>query len=96
VLNVRVQGTIEVGTSAEGERRFYFSANRSISFAPTNRPPRDGAPLVEGSTKTTVPLPGPDEVLSFEMPALRIPGGAALPDRLSIRIRLTPVPMRAK
>jgi hypothetical protein len=94
VLNVRVEGTVEVGTSAEGERRLYFSANRTVNFAPANRPARDSAPIVEGSTKTTVSMPGPDEVLSFEMPPLRVPGGQTLPDRLSIRVRLTPVPMR--
>jgi hypothetical protein len=93
-LYVRVEGTVEVGTSPEGDRRFYFSANRTVNFAPTNRPPRDGARAVEGSTKTTVPMPKPDEVLSFEMPPLRIPGGETLPDRLSIRVRLTSVPMR--
>jgi len=93
-LYVRVEGTVEVGTSPEGDRRFYFSANRTVNFAPTNRPPRDGARAVEGSTKTTVSMPKPDEVLSFEMPPLRIPGGETLPDRLSIRVRLTSVPMR--
>jgi hypothetical protein len=68
--------------------------NRTVTFAPANRSARDTAPIVEGSTKTTVPMPGPDEVLSFEMPPLRIPGGATVPDRLSIRVRLTREPMQ--
>jgi hypothetical protein len=33
---------------------------------------------MQGSTKTTVALPGPDEVLSFEMPPLRASDGVTL------------------
>jgi hypothetical protein len=91
-LTIKVEGTIETGQSPEGERRFYFSANRTVTFAPVNGPPRDSAVrTVESSLKTTVTMPGPEEVLSFELPPLKIPGGAAVPDQLSIRVRLTPV-----
>ena len=88
VLTVRVQGTLETGLNPEGQPRLFFSANRSVTFAPAGRAARDTAPVVEGSTKTSVPMPGPADVLSFEMPPLRIPGGQPLPDRLSIRVRL--------
>ncbi len=93
VLTVTVQGTIETGLTPTGEPRLYFSANRRVAFAPSGRTARDTAPLIEGSTKTAVPLPAADDVLSFEMPPLRFPGGQALPNRLSIRVRLTPTPM---
>lgn len=94
VVTVKVNGSVEVGHTPEGEPTFYFSANRAVTFAPLNRPARDVAPSVEGTTKTSVAIPGPDDVLAFEMPALRIPGGPALPDGFSVRVRLTPVAAR--
>jgi hypothetical protein len=94
VLTVRVQGTLETGLSPEGQPRLFFSANRSVTFAPAGRAARDTAPVVEGSTKTSVAMPGPDDVLSFEMPPLQVPGGQTLSDRLSIRVRLTSQPMQ--
>jgi hypothetical protein len=90
VLTVTVQGTVETGQTPDGEHHLFFSANRTVTFAPANGPVRDSAPIVEGSTKTSVPMPGPDDVLSFEMPPLRVPGGAVVPDQLSIRVRVAP------
>ena len=92
-VTVKVEGTIETGQSLEGEPRFHFTATRNVTSVTTARPTRDGKPVVEGSTKTTVALPGPDEVLSFEMPPLRTPEGVTLADRLSIRVRLAPSPI---
>ena len=89
-MTVKVEGTVEAGQSPEGERRFHFTATRSVTSVTSARPTRDGKPIVEGSTKTTVALPGPDEVLSFEMPPLRTPEGVTLSDRLSVRVRLAP------
>ena len=91
-VNVKVQGTVEAGLSAEGERKFHFTAGRTITSVTSTRPVRDGQPVVEGSTKTTVGMPGPEEVLSFEMPSLRTADGVTLPDRLSIRVRLSSSP----
>jgi hypothetical protein len=93
-MTVLVQGTLETGLSPEGQPRLFFSANRSVTFAPAGRAARDTAPVVEGSTKTSVAMPGADDVLSFEMPPLQVPGRQSLPDRLSIRVRLTSQPMQ--
>jgi hypothetical protein len=91
---VQVEGTVEVGNTPEGERRFFFSASRRLGFTPANRPARDGAPLNEASSKTSVPVPSEDQILSFELPPMQVPGGATLPDRFSIRVRLTPRAMQ--
>ena len=91
-LTVKVEGTVEAGQSPDGERRFHFTATRNVTSVTTARPAPNAKPSVEGSTKTTVALPGPDEVLSFEMPPLRTPEGVSLPDRLSIRVRVAPSP----
>lgn len=87
-VTVKVEGTVETGQAPDGERRFHFTATRSVMSVTSARPARDGKPIVEGSTKTTVALPGSDEVLSFEMPPLKTPEGVTLPDRLSIRVRV--------
>jgi hypothetical protein len=42
-----------------------------------------------GTSTTTNPMPGPDDVLSFEMPSIRLlNGGPALPDQFAIRVRI--------
>jgi hypothetical protein len=92
MVNVKVEGTVEAGLSAQGERQFHFTATRNVTSTTSPRPARDGRSVVEGSTKTTVALPGPDEVLSFEMPPLRTADGVTLPDRLSIRVRVSASP----
>ena len=93
-LNVVVAGTVEVGLSPEGEPRFHFTAARNMTWSATAQPATDTWAVAEGSTKTTVALPGSDEVLSFEMPPLRAPDGAVLADRLSVRVRVTASPGR--
>jgi hypothetical protein len=88
-FTLKVEGTIEAGTAPTGEPQLHFTAKRSTTFAPTQRVARDTAPVVEGSTKTTVALSGPDEVVSFELPPLRTPDGESVPDKLSVRVKLT-------
>jgi hypothetical protein len=88
-FSIKVEGTVEAGLSSDGDRKFHFTARRTTTTLTSNRPARDDKPVVEGSTKTTVGMPGPEEVLSFEMPPLRTADGIALPDRLSIRVRLS-------
>jgi hypothetical protein len=95
-MTVRVEGTVEAGTSPTGEPQFHFSATRTTSFAPATRAARDLPPSVEGSTKTTVAMPGPDEVLSFELPPLQTPNGATVPDKLSVRVRVVREPSRVR
>ncbi len=93
-VTVKVEGTIEAGLSQDGEQRLHFTASRSLTTVTSSRPARDGKAVIEGSTKTTLKMPGPDEVLSFEMPPLRTADGVTLPDRLSIRLRVSGSPVR--
>jgi hypothetical protein len=94
-LSMTVQGTVETGLTPDGVPHFYFTANRTVGFAPSGRPARDNAPGTGGSVKTAVAMPGPDEVLSFELPPLQ-GEGASLPDRFSIRVRVTQQPMQER
>ena len=85
---VNVECFVEDGLSPEGEPRLFVSATRRVSFIPASGPVRDVRQVHEGSVKTAVPKPGPDDVLSFELPALSVPGAPSVPDRFSIRLRV--------
>jgi hypothetical protein len=57
-----------------------------------NRPPRDAAaPDPEGRASVTRPLPGPDDVLEFEMPPIALRGLPVPSDTFAVRLRLKPV-----
>jgi hypothetical protein len=88
-LSVKVDGTLESGRTPDGERRLHVTATRAVTAVTSARPVGESKPVVEGSTKTTVALPGPDEVISFELPPLRTADGVVLPDRWSVRLRLS-------
>ncbi len=93
---VRVTGTLELGMDVEGKPRFVFGATRRVTFTSSTRAPRDREASVDsgGVANTILPVPGPDEVLSFEMPPIDAPGVPALPDHFAIRVRLSPIVMR--
>ena len=94
-LMVLILGSVGINAAAETSRQFVFAADRRITFTPHDRPARDAAPDAQGGTKMTDALPGPDEVVSFEMPPFRVPdGGPAVADRFAIRVRITPVKAR--
>jgi len=93
-ITIKVEGTLEAGLTPDGQRRFHFAASRTVSASTTSSPARDLKPVVEGSTKTTIAMPEGNEVLAFEMPPLRTPDGTTLPDRLSIRVRISASQLR--
>jgi hypothetical protein len=81
-VQVRVSIALPGGDGAG--QQVAFTASRSVLFTPSGRPPRD--PLTSSGT-TTSALPGPNEVLSFEMPPVTIPGGPSIDERFSVRVR---------
>ncbi|HSC25748.1 MAG TPA: hypothetical protein VLD67_00655 [Vicinamibacterales bacterium] len=87
---LQVTGIIEL----PGGSRFVFSTNRTIRFGRSGQPPRDPAPARAGSSRIVDRLPGPDEVLSFEMPPVQLNDGQTLPDQFSVRVRVRPVDSR--
>lgn len=91
-LTVLVTGSVAIVPDPTGGRRLVFATDRKIMFTPSNRPSRNLTPEDEGSTKITTPLPGPDDVLSFEMPPPRLPNGSpAVVDQFAVRVRVTSV-----
>ncbi len=88
VFTITVECYVEDGLSPAGEPRLFVSASRKVSYAPSNGQARDVRPVIEGSIKTAVEKPGPNDVLAFELPVIQYPGAPSVPDRFSIRLKL--------
>jgi hypothetical protein len=96
-LTALVFGSVAITTKSEPNREFVFITDRRVTFVSRKRPARDEPAEAQGGGHVTVPMPGPDQVLSFEMPPLRVPkGGPPVADRLSVRVRITPVRGRTR
>jgi hypothetical protein len=86
----QVSGSFTIVKDSNGEDQLVFSMSRRIVPTSQGPTPRDMAPDVQGSTRVTNAMPGPDEVLSFEMPPIRIKGQLAAPDQFSVRLKIAP------
>jgi hypothetical protein len=87
-VNLQVTGLLRVTTDESGARQLVFITTRSVRFAPAGGSNRDTPPSMTGTSTTANPMPGPDDVLSFEMPPLPVPNGGAVPDQFEIRVRI--------
>ena len=85
-VNVQITGTLRITSDASPQ--FVFTTTRTVRYASSDRN-RDSSASSSGSSTTRNPMPGPDEVLSFELPPIRMPNGSAtLPDQYSVRLRI--------
>lgn len=89
-VTVLVSGLFTMPVGADGQKQLHFSTTRVVRFMPTGRAARDPLPDVTGTSETTSAMPGPTDVLSFEMPPIKIPNGPTLGDTMSIRVRFSP------
>ena len=82
---VALTGSLMVGNASDGAPTLKVTIRRTVT-------PAAGASFQAGfSTSGTVQsMPRRGEVVSFEMPPIKI-GGADLPDRFSLRVRMTPL-----
>ena len=88
-VTLQVTGSFHVRFDDSGALQLVFVTMRDVKLPPVDGPARDARSSMQGSSTTTHAMPGPDDVLSFEMPSLIIPnGGASIPDRFSIRLRI--------
>jgi hypothetical protein len=87
--SVQVTGSFAVPTNSQtGNQQLVFITSRRVTRGDDQ--PRDPAD-VAGSSRIIKAMPGPDDVLSFEMPPMRsINGRPAAQDRFSVRVRITP------
>jgi hypothetical protein len=84
---VQVSGSLAV-TRSDAGAKLVFATSRRVTTTTAGQP-RDHFRDVQGSSRTTNPLPGPDEVLAFEMPLISMDGQEA-PDKFSIRVKIAP------
>ena len=84
LLTVQISGSVQV-TNERGPTELVFTASRNIR-SQTSTPNRDATSAVGRST-TRNPMPGPDEVLSFELPAIRT-ANVTVSDQYSVRLRI--------
>jgi hypothetical protein len=94
-LDVAVGLSLVLTTGTTGSRELWVSTTRKVNVVQSGEDSRADVrkpPESAGSSETKMPMPSPGDVLSFEMPPLQNPaGGPALPDRLSVRLRIKPV-----
>ena len=89
-VGVQITGSFATQSGPSGDR-LVFQTGRRLSYSATTAQPRDRVQETEGVGRIVRPMPGPDDVLSFELPALgALRGHSAVPDRFSIRVRIRP------
>ena len=91
---VQITGRLRVTSSDTGEEQLQFTTVRRLTSSERGVAPpiavsvRDGVVQASGTSNTTHPLPGPEEVLAFEMPPLRTSDGSVISDQFSVRLRI--------
>jgi hypothetical protein len=83
VVNVQITGSLRMTTWGT-EPSLFFTTTRSIRYS-SSGPTRETTTTGSGTTRN--PMPGPDEVVSFELPPIQVPNGT-LPDQYSVRVRI--------
>ena len=85
-ITVQVTGSFST-RSGPGGARLIFATERRVSFGPV----RGASTDEQGISRLTQPMPGPDDVLSFELPPLSGTNGRpAVPDQFAVRVRMRP------
>jgi hypothetical protein len=85
-LNVQITGSVRV--TSELEPQLIFTTMRTVRYSSVGAG-RDASSSASGSSTTSNAMPGPDEVLSFELPPIRVPHSTTtLPDQYSVRVRI--------
>jgi len=88
-VSLQVTGLFRVTTDDSGAQQLVFITTRSVRFAPAADANRATPAATTGTSTTTHPMPGPDDVLSFEMPPIRVAnGGPAVSDQFAVRVRI--------
>jgi hypothetical protein len=86
---VRVMGALAVIIGANGEEQLRFTAQRQVS--PAGGPGSiDGKLASSGASTVMYRMPGPQEVLAFEMPPVYVEGAEPVPDIFSVRLTVAP------
>ena len=83
-LTVHITGTLQV-TSDQSDPQLVFTTMRVIRYKSSG----DATGNVTGTSTTKNPMPAPGEVLSFELPPIRVPNSSTtVQDQYSVRLRI--------
>jgi len=86
-ITVQINGSVQV-TTERGVAELIFTATRNTRYV-ANGPSRDSTSNTSGTSTTRNPMPTADEVLSFELPPIRVPNSTAnVPEHYSVRVRI--------
>lgn len=86
-VTVQISGSVLISTE-RGPAELIFTASRNVRYA-ASTPTRDSTSTSSGTSTTRNLMPGPDDVLSFELPPIRLPNSTAtVPDQYSVRVRI--------
>jgi hypothetical protein len=89
VSTVEISGSLQVVVANGSEERLVFRTARRVTPAAVGAAAADPAHDIVGTSTVVNRLPGPDDVVSYEMPPIQI-GSETLPDRFSIRVKIVP------
>jgi hypothetical protein len=85
--NVEVTGMLQP-ENKEGSLQLLCIVMRNIRYSTNNSTPNSNA-SVKGTSTIRNPMPGPRDVLSFELPPITVPNTTAtLPEQYSVRLRI--------
>jgi hypothetical protein len=87
---VIVGGLMRVVRNANGGDQLLFTTSRRVMSSGVDQPPLESRPDSVGSMRIIERMPGPEEVLSFEMPPITLNGQPVAPDQLSVRLKIKP------
>ena len=89
-ITVQVTGSFSIEGSGSGDH-LTFVINRRLSRSLPGGQPWDRSQENGGSARIRRQMPGPDDVLSFELPEVDAANGrSAVPGRFSLRVRIRP------
>jgi len=87
-VNVQITGSLRGVTIEGGGSWLVFTTTRTVRYSSAG-PSRDPTSSTTGTSTTRNPMPGPDDVLSFELPPIRVPNsGVIVPEQYSVRVRI--------
>jgi hypothetical protein len=89
VSTVQIAGSLLVVVANGSEERLVFRTTRRVTPPTPGTAAADPSRDIVGSSMVINRLPGPDDVLSFEMPPIQV-GNETLPDRFSVRVKVAP------
>ncbi len=89
ISTVQITASLQVVVANGAEERLVFHTVRRVTPPTVGAAAPDSSHDIVGSSTVMNRLPGPDDVVSYELPPIQV-GSETLPDRFSIRVKIAP------